>query len=59
MNSTSISFGLLVALLAIPLLHKILKPKPRSPVRIAEDVSVLRVDHISIKGMLLGVWSVP
>jgi len=29
MNSTSISFGLLVALLAIPFLHKIRKPKPR------------------------------
>jgi hypothetical protein len=27
MNSTSISFGLLVALLAIPFLHKIRKPK--------------------------------
>jgi hypothetical protein len=29
MNSTSISFGLIVALLAIPFLHKIRKPKPR------------------------------
>jgi hypothetical protein len=28
LNSTSISFGLLVALLAIPLLRKIHKPKP-------------------------------
>ena len=25
-------------------------------VRITKDVPVLRIDHISIKGMLLGVW---
>jgi hypothetical protein len=29
MTSTSICFGLLVALLAIPFLHKIRNPKPR------------------------------
>jgi hypothetical protein len=27
-------------------------------VRITKDVPVLRIDHISIKGMLLGVWPV-
>jgi hypothetical protein len=26
-------------------------------VRITKNVPVLRIDHISIKGMLLGVWS--
>ena len=26
-------------------------------VRITKDVPVLRIDHIPIKGMLLGVWS--
>jgi hypothetical protein len=27
-------------------------------VRITKDVPVLRIDHISIKGMLLGMWQV-
>jgi hypothetical protein len=27
-------------------------------VRITKDVPVLRIDHISIQGMLLGVWYV-
>ena len=31
---------------------------PDRRVRITTDVSVLRADHISIKGILLGVWPV-
>ena len=59
LNPVGISFGLLIALFAILLLYKMRKPLPTGRgVRITEDVAVLRIDHISIQGMLLGVWHV-
>jgi hypothetical protein len=59
MSATSISFGLLIALFTILLLYGMRKLKlqiRRS--RITKDVPLLRIDHISIQGMLLGVWPV-
>jgi hypothetical protein len=56
-SAISISVGLLIALLAILVFYRMRKlPKDRR-VRITKNVPVLRIDHISIKGMLLGVWS--
>jgi hypothetical protein len=49
--------GLLIALLAILLLYKIRKVKPQvAGYGIAEDVPVLRVNYVSIKSTLPGVW---
>ena len=57
MSAISISVGLLIALLAILVFYRMRKlPKDRR-VRITKNVPVLRIDHISIKGLLLGVWS--
>ena len=58
MSAISISVGLLIALLAILVFYRMRKLTTDRRVRIAKDVPVLRVDHISIKGMLLGVWPV-
>jgi hypothetical protein len=56
LNPTSIAFGLLAALLAIPFLRTIHKPKPPiAEYGSQENVPVLHPD----KGILFGVWSVP
>ena len=57
MNATSISFGLACCAIRDP--AALQDPQAETTdrrVRITEDVPVLWVDHISIKGMLLGVW---
>ena len=58
MNAISISLGLLIALVAILLLHRMRKLSRRCRVRITKDVPGLRVDHISIEAVLLGVWQI-
>ena len=59
MNPISISFGLLIALFAILLLYRMRKLQPRvAGYGSHKDVPVLRIDNISIQGMLLGVWHV-
>ena len=56
MSAISISFGLPIALFAILLLYKMRKLKPQiAGFGSHKDVPVLRIDHISIKSMLLGV----
>ena len=57
MNPISISFGLLIALFAILLLYRMRKlATTGNRVPIAENVPGLRVDYVSIKSTLPGVW---
>ena len=56
MGATSISIGLLITLLLILLLDRMRRLKQIAGFRVTEDVPVLRIDHISTKGILLGVW---
>jgi len=56
MNATSIYLSLLIVLFMILLLHWMRKLKPQTGVSITKDVRVLRIDHGSIKGKLLGMW---
>jgi hypothetical protein len=59
MSAISICFGLLIALFAVPLLYADAPGQTADRwVRITKDVPVLRIDHISLKGMLLRVWPV-
>ena len=57
MSAISISFVLLIALFAILPLYWVRKLQRQGRrVRIAADVPVLRVDYVSIKSTLPGVW---
>ncbi len=57
MNATSIFFGLLIVLFTILLLYWIRRLKPQSAgFSITKDVPVLRIDNLSPKPSLLGVW---
>jgi hypothetical protein len=56
MSATSISFGLLIVLVTILLLRWMPQTQTAiSWVSITKDVPVLRIDHVLIKGALLGV----
>jgi hypothetical protein len=57
MSATSISFGLLIALFTILLLPWLRRLKPQlAGFQSQKDVPILRIDHVPIKGALLGVW---
>ena len=58
MSAISISLGLLIALFGDSGALPDAQAATDRRVRITKDVPVLRVDHISIKGVLLGVWQV-
>jgi hypothetical protein len=56
MSATSISFGLLSCATSDPAALQDAQAATTGPrVRITEDVPILRIDHISIKGRLFGV----
>jgi len=59
MNATWYFFRSACCAIRDLLLYKILQAETTDRrVRITKDVPVLRIDHISIQGMLLGVWHV-
>jgi hypothetical protein len=59
MNATTFSFGLLIVLFTILLLHRMHKLKPQmAGYGSHKDVPMLWIDHISIEGVLLGVRQV-
>ena len=57
MKTSSISFGLLIVFLAILLLHWMRKVKPQiAGYGTQRMCPSLRIDHISTKSSLFGVW---
>src|ERR1700720_2626858 len=58
MSAISISVGLLYCAAGDSGVLQDAQATTDRRVRITKDVPVLRIDHISIKGMLLGVWPV-
>jgi len=58
MNATTFSFGLLIVLFTILLLQDAQAETADGRIRITKDMPMLRIDHISIEGVLLGVRQV-
>ena len=58
MNAISISLSLLIALFAILVLYRRCKLPQISGYGSQRMCPSCRVDHISIKGVLLGVWQI-
>ena len=58
MNAISISVSLLIALVAVLVFYRMRKLQQISSNGIAKDVPILRLDYVSIGGMLLGVWEI-
>ncbi len=57
MNAASIFLGLLIVLFMILLLHWVRRLKPQIAGFQSQRMwPILRIDHVSIKGKLLGVW---
>jgi hypothetical protein len=58
MSAISISFGVLIVLFAILLLHECATPNADRWLQIAKNVPVVRLDHVPIEDILPGMRQV-